>query len=1002
MHTLEAVAADWMTRFEEYQAKAMCDLINFVIKCTGCNLQIDLHDIEDPDNAASKLTDLQDEYHSLKITDYPLISKAKANTSFRSTLTGFFHALISTAHAAGVLYSDESLIENIQVWVSSMSSSAIRPFRHTATVISLCIGNTICGIAAEIAENIAKTMRLKDSEQKRKTPNKARVSDLQAKIADEERKRIAAERFVSDIYDTVYVNRYRDVDPKIRVECVAALGNWITTLPGTFFVGEHLRYLGWVLSDTSGPTRAEVIKQLSRFYKNKENVGRLRAFTERFRPRLVEMATRDSDSNIRAATVELLDMVRQTGLLEPDDIDTIGRLIFDTEPRVRKAVAGFFADNITDLFESAVEELGGDESINEVLGEEVDDHNAPRIAWLKFKCLAEVLQSYDVGDDGETLKSDTTETLNLSGTDSRFSLAAQAIYDSVPEVQEWETLAGYLLYDHSRSAVDGNDSEGAFNERCNPDEKQEIFLLQILRVAVKSRLVKAIESELDKKGRRTSARVTESREVQESTAIHLAQVIPQLLKKFGSNPITAAAVLRLEHILNLDIFQELRQDSTAYCLLLDDINKQFLTHADQTVLEEASAALLHARTFEDLEETTESKMQDLWDDTINMLRSLMNCDVDSDEFSNLNSTIRRIANLSGISDCVIHLDSAPRISGQSNDKSVATAHSILINLIKEYTDPNKIKEDRVDEVNKLIISSIKTLLFYNMWHVSTLQAALAEEKPLPEISDYDEFAQVLLAAMEVRSGTDPVRLVAAGAYLDLFTLFATFRHQKASSTPANIQALVQHIPSEAHAVIISVFISVEKQHANKSHRLIEPAADDSVDLNSEPEDSDDEDEDFLDEVVQAGKLLAEKQLCEIAGKMVMAIVARILDSVGEGKGRIRERLARNKAKLGTNFKDVVAYLDAPKVKPKTRNKNAGVQKKGKSDAIVENHDDDEGDEDEDEDEERGLEEGGEEDLRRKELDAVDDVTSEVGAGAGEEEVEEAQDRNEEDDDIMGD
>lgn len=986
-HTPDAVAADWMTRYEQHQANAVCDLINFVLKCTGCNLQVDLHDIEDPDNASSKLTDIQDEYHRLKITDYPLISKSRGNASFRSTMTGFLHALISTAHAAGVLYSDEALIENIQVWVTSMSSSNIRPFRHTATVIALSICSTMCTLAAEIADNIAKTMRQKDSEQKRKNINKARVADLQAKVVEEERKRAAAERIVSDIYDTVYVNRYRDVDPKIRVECVTALGTWVTTLPDVFFDGQYLRYLGWVLSDTSAPTRAEVIKQVSRFFKNKENVGRLRDFTERFRPRLVEMATRDTDPGIRAATVELLDMVRETGLLEPDDIDVIGRLIFDTEPRVRKAVAGFFAENINDLFEFAIEDLGGEENLDEFLGKEIEeDHDVPRIAWLKFKCLAEVLQSYNDDDGDETPQARGADSLSLGATDSRFSMAAQAIYEGVPEVKDWEVLAGYLLFDHSSPAADRSEQERAFYERCMPKEKQELLLLQVLSVAIKSRLVQAVESETDKKGKRTKARTEESRGIQEATAIHLAQVIPQLLKKFGSSPALAAAVLRLEHILNLEIFQELRQDSTAYSSLLDDINKQFLTHADQVVLQEASAALLHAKSFEDLEETTESKMQDLWEDTINSLRSLTIHAHEDGYLLNICNTVRRVANLASISDCVVPFNSESQSAGSKADSYYnSRPYDILLNLIREHKEISKVDDDEVQETDELSINAMKALLFYHMWHARRIKATIDNREPLPVIIDYDEFAQVLLATMETRPGTDPARLAAAGMYLDLHTLFATFRHSNLSDNPASVQALIQHIPFNAHQIITSIFTSVEKQHAKKSHYKIEPAPDDGVDLDSDPEDSDDEDEDPPNEFAQASKLLAEKQLCEITGKIVMAIVAQVLDREGETKGHISQRLLRNRTILGTNFRDVVAYLNEPTAKAKPRSRKP-AEKKEKSDERVE--------EDEEEDEEREIEEGGEEDLRRRELDDVDDAVSERR--------ETPDDEPRADDEIMGD
>lgn len=998
-----------MSRYEQHQANAMCDLINFVLKCTGCDLQIDLHDIEDPDNATSKLTDLQDEYHHLKITDYPLISKAKGNASFRATMTGFFHSLISTAHAAGVLYRDAALLENLQVWVTSMSSSAIRPFRHTATVISLAIGTTMCGLAADIADNIAKTMRQRESEQKKKNVNKERVAVLHAKVADEQSKRAAADTILEDIFQTVYVHRYRDVDAKIRVECVTALGTWITTAPEIFFAGQYIRYLGWVLSDTAAPTRAEVIKQLSRLFKNKDNVGRLRAFTERFRPRLVEMATRDAEPGIRAATVELLDMVRETGLLEPDDTDTIGKLIFDTELRVRKAVAGFFYENINDLFEIAVEDLGGEEAIGEYLGDEVeDDYDAPRISWLKFRCLAEVLESYDNGNDESSdlaKHGEVAESLRVGSTESRFSLAAQAIYEGVPEVRDWKVLAGYLLYDHSSLPVDESDPERAFRAGCQPNERQEILLLEILNVAVKSSLTEAVASEVDKKGHKSKVRTDASREIQEMTAIHLAQVIPQLLKKFGSNPATATAVLRLEHVLNLEIFQELRQDTTTYSSLLDDINKQFLTHADQGVLAEASTALLHARSFEDLEEITESKMQELWEDTINTLRALVSGDESDDEhLTNICNTVRRIANLASISDCVALFNTEPRSTSKRAGKNfpAISAHDILLSLIDRHLESDHDLES-VEQVNELTISAMRALLFHNMWLARSLHATLASNTPISEVPSREPFAQALRLVMESRKGADPVRLAAAGIYLDLYTLFATFRNIDSPNNDEDIKALVQHISPDVQALITTIFTAAEKQFAKKSHRTLESTTDDSPAIDSEPEDSSsDEDED--DEIsgkqnrVRHETLLAEKQLCELSGKIVLAIVGRVLDSEDEGKGELRERLVRNKTRLGPNFKEVVAFLDGPpKARAKATKKAAGNKEKAKSksEEVVRADDD----EIEDTDDERPLEEGGEEDLRKRELDGVG-----ADAPAEDEHAEEVvlADEPDDDDDIMGD
>ncbi|KAL8715367.1 MAG: hypothetical protein Q9220_000700 [cf. Caloplaca sp. 1 TL-2023] len=963
-HTVEGVAAEWITRYDQHNANAMCALINFVLKCTGCDLQVNIHDIEDPDNAASKLEDLQDEYQAQNITDYPLLSKNKGYASFRSTLTSFIYALITTAHAAGVLYSDLALIENIQVWVTAMSSCAIRPFRHTATVICLTMQSALCNVFSELADNTAKTVRQKDGEQKRKTVNKERVASLQDKVAEGERKSELVDHMMEDIFSAVYMHRYRDVDPKVRTDCVTALGDWITTAPEKFFTSNYLRYLGWVVSDPSASTRAEVVKQLSKLYKKTDDIGRYRTFTERFRPRFVEMAIQDAEASIRASAITMLDLIRETGLLEPDDIDNVGRLIFDTEAKVRKAVSSFFGENVNDLFDQAVEELGGEEGIAEAVGDgDSEDFDIPRKSWLKFKCLAETLHSYHSDNEEGIVQPPLPQTsASLLGqtAESRISLAAQAVYDGVPDVKEWETLAGYLLYDTSSVALNGNgpeSPESQLRRRCQLNDGEAMLLLEVLNAAVKRRLLDAVESESDKKGKKSKARVEEAREVQERVALHLAQVVPRLLRKFGGNPATASIVLRLEHVLNLEIFEELRQDSTIYASLLDEINKQFLTHVDQGVLAEASNSLLHARSFEDLEEITESKVQELWSDTINTLRTILGEREGGKPFdmTGLCNTVFRISSLASISDCVIVFETEQRSTKNSSPAMTAAPSRILANLINdEYAD---VQRESSEEIDGLITSSIKSLLFYNMWFVRSLKMSPNAKTSDPSSDAFSPFTAALFSLMQHRSGTDPLRLAATGAYLDFHTLYASLRNttphpkdqshtnttnltppsQKTKQVDPNTSALpspyLRTIPPQARSLILTIFTAAEKQHARKSHRKIElPPSETSIEDAPESDDGEDEDdEDDADpayaEHNQTQKLVAEQTLCELTGKIVLALIAGVLDTNGEGN--VKKRILRNKMKLGPNFKEVLAFLDEPKSKARGKVPPKGKAEEGK-------------------------------------------------------------------------
>jgi cohesin complex subunit SA-1/2 len=302
------------------------------------------------------------------------------------------------------MYEQQELVDNISVWLGAMSSTGNRPFRHTSTVASLAITTALATIASDLVENIAKRQRQSEAESKKSRVNKARVSAADKEVDDFTQKLQVVDTALDDWFSSVYVHRYRDVDPKIRVDSVIALADWIVVYPDKFFDGTHLRYLGWVLSDPHPPTRIEVLHQLARLFRDKDKLAGLKTFTERFRPRIVEIATRDADNNVRATAIDLLDILREAGFLEPDDIDSVGKLIFDADAKVRKSVVGFFAENVSSAVEATIEELGGEDALNEALAPPDDDdeeyHN-PRLEWLKLKCLVDQLLAYT--EDGEEL-----------------------------------------------------------------------------------------------------------------------------------------------------------------------------------------------------------------------------------------------------------------------------------------------------------------------------------------------------------------------------------------------------------------------------------------------------------------------------------------------------------------------------------------------------------------------------------------------------------------------
>lgn len=952
---LESVAADWLRTFKTHESQALADLVNFVLRCAGCSLEIEDHDVEDPDRAPSRLGDIQKEYQDTAPTDFPLIAKGKAGVAFKETLSGFLNAVIKTIASDGVLYSNDLLIDNVETWLSTMSSAGSRAFRHTATVAALSIMSALAEVAAERLNEAAASKRQSETEGKKAKANKGRVRQIQQSSREATQAQQFIEQQLKDWLNAVFIHRYRDVDPVIRRECMTALGDWIMILPDFYFDGQHLRYLGWVLSDTNATTRGEVLKQLQRLYKEENKIGGLRTFTERFRVRMVEIAMSDAESNVRASGIELLDLLREHGLLEPNDVDAVGRLIYDSDARVRKTVANFFAENVKDLYNSKVDDLGGLEGLEEVLPE-IGEGNfeSPRLEWLTFKALAEMMVAYDF-DEGlpnqvERNRGDGRLTLHASAMDSRFTLAADALYDKIDDMKDWEALTGYVLFDHSTGRANGvaNDTLSQLKHECVLTEKEEVVLLEVVSASVKRTIVDIAEKKASTKSRLTKKQKDELSEEQEEAARHLATLIPKLLKKFGDMPTTAAAVLRLEAILNLPSLQDLHQDSVTYGTLLDDIRKQFMWHSTDEVLGPASEAILHAKSYGELDDLTEEKLGGLWEDVINNMAELLNPATittrgasRTEELMALSNNLLRIIRLAQISDCSVGLeDSSVATSNEASGADYQGAIDYVIALVGRAVPSNipAIEAGDAELEDEIAARASEAVLRYFQWKIkniiSTTAASAPTDIPWSELEALaarrDEYPKRLHEVLQNRKDGEAVCITLSGHMLDLHSTAVVMRSIKLKpGMRDDWDVLIMDVSSSYLRSIMRVFSAAEKNFARLTNKKLEEAstADDEIDaepMDEDPESESESEDDDEPTQTQASQLrrdnkqrqaiFAEQKLCELTRCIIYAIHAGVMDS------RIRQRLERNKMKIGGNFKEMLSYLDIGKAKKNTKSK----------------------------------------------------------------------------------
>ncbi|KAI2623123.1 STAG-domain-containing protein [Hypoxylon sp. NC1633] len=1045
--TSDSIATQWYQRYQQDDAKALAEIINCILLAAGCDQQLTEDDIRDPDNSANKLSELEEAYQQTSISDYPLISRAKSSKNFRELLVGFFDSLVDLIHQIDVLYADEDLLDNIQRWTGIMSSSSLRPFRHTATTVGLAILTSLIGVAKQLDDRIAKSNQAMQAESKRRGKNKALIENTKQVVDKATQSREIVDGKVKDLFDIVFVHRYRDIDPKIRAECIEALGTWVCTLPTVYMSPEYLRYLGWLLSDVSVSARQEVLKQLGRVLKR--DAEKLAHFIDRFRPRLVEMATKDSDVSVRVAAVGVVDILRASGMLEPEEVDAVSKLIFDSEVRVRKAVVGFFSALVQELIDNKIDEIGGSDALDEAFGEEEEDeYDSLRKDWINIKALAENLEVYDaqLNSEQDEIRHGldvAADVINTNVPDSRIAVATQVLYEKIPEINNWQILAGYLLFDHSTSAKSRQSSkthsvEAATKKAVAPKPREEAILLEVLAAAVKESLMPSTEHDRHKR----KAGKLDS-DTQDDAGMKLALLIPRLLNKFGADPVLAATVLRLEHFLDLEVFQQLRQNSATYDKLLDEITIQFSRHVDQALLNEVTTALIHARQYEELEELTDSKIAMLWDNSLNSLRSIDKiCELsargnlDRSALTELSQTLMKISKLVSISDCVDVLE-APGTSMDSDQPAI----KILTGIVHRglLTESNDELDDPEDEI---VAFAIKTCQFYFMWKVRSLRSIVESNVDIPD-AQVDElvilrkdFVTNLIQTFSSRGFNDDLRLFALGSACDICGLFVFLRptvQDPQASKYRKLGPLLDEMPQALITQeIIPIFDAAERAYAKRANKQLNEPADDEDPLDDELPPEDDDEEELTEQERFAAELKAEKILCELAGKLVLAILAKTIDHTGPDAGKLRRRLNRNKTKLGNNYKDVVAFLDEDHLREvrsggkKKASTAGGNRDKGKgkeiaakktplsAELVIEDDDDENMLRVDDPFEDPEPEEGTLEDLRRRELvdDPIEDDQEEEeevvvaekegeGAAAGPEGEGEGE-MMEDDDDVLGD
>ena len=387
---IDDITRDLARLFTQDRLLALGNVINVLLKSCGSTVIVVKDDLIDEDEVANKILEVQQMFQKDSTRLYPWVSKQREYKELRDRVLSFFRKLLENLAELSILYDPEQeiIIESIQNWLIGMTSASSRPFRHTSTCISLHVVTVLCELFSNHQNGISMATLQLEGEQKKARQNQARIAGMKSKITAQ-RKRIARlKALINDCYECVFVHRYRDVDPLIRKNCIQSLNTWIEKAPSIFFETSYLRYLGWVLSDQMPSVRLEVFRTLNVLYKDKGRAAGLRQFTERFRPRIIQVAFLDSDHSVRASAANLLVKFRSLDFLEEAEMQSSSQLIFDANKGVRDYAALLVEQDIKEATETILDRVDGGMSANERLTMYEEDCERVRLSWFKLKAIA--------------------------------------------------------------------------------------------------------------------------------------------------------------------------------------------------------------------------------------------------------------------------------------------------------------------------------------------------------------------------------------------------------------------------------------------------------------------------------------------------------------------------------------------------------------------------------------------------------------------------------------
>lgn len=215
---LQPLVEDWVHAYhgaagnEEAERGAIHELVLFLIRACGLSADVDEHVASDLDGTTDAVDTIQEQTVQTNAASYPLISRTKALKPFKANLSTVIQQLIATLYLTPHLFEDsdttkhsQALMPLLMAWLLTMSSSPLRPIRHTATFIVLKINTALCDCANTVSKELSLVQRKKEAEAKKggtTAAAKKRVKDAENKVKEVHERKTTLEGHMDDLDKT--------------------------------------------------------------------------------------------------------------------------------------------------------------------------------------------------------------------------------------------------------------------------------------------------------------------------------------------------------------------------------------------------------------------------------------------------------------------------------------------------------------------------------------------------------------------------------------------------------------------------------------------------------------------------------------------------------------------------------------------------------------------------------------------------------------------------------